>query len=177
MGVECWLKFHTGKQISSSLGSVWTNIPRQWHVPTASKISPRVCRKKLQHNNGYSQCEFHIIFVFHFSTVFFPNDLNLFKSSATESSVGGFAWLIGGALCFFGCFPCACIPCCVDDCMVGSILSLSLRGFFCTLRKKLNNQCFDWIINWFQSIWLITHQDFTHSCPSCKRMIGTYKRL
>merc|ERR1711934_535239 len=57
-------------------------------------------------------------------------------TTTTESSVGCFAWLIGGALCFFGCFPCACIPCCVDDCM-----------------------------------------DFTHSCPSYKRMIGTYKRL
>merc|ERR1712112_573636 len=57
-------------------------------------------------------------------------------TTTTSTSVGGFAWVAGGVLCLFGCWPCACIPCCVDDCL-----------------------------------------DFNHNCPSCNRVLGTYRRL
>merc|ERR1712112_114991 len=57
-------------------------------------------------------------------------------TTTTSTSVGGCAWVTGGVLCLFGCWPCACIPCCVDDCL-----------------------------------------DFNHNCPSCNRVLGTYRRL
>ena len=31
----------------------------------------------------------------------------------TEMGVG--TWAAAGALCFFGCWPCVCVPCCIDD--------------------------------------------------------------
>ena len=36
--------------------------------------------------------------------------------SAISLQVGTGAWVVALGLCFFGFFPCMCVPCCVDDC-------------------------------------------------------------
>jgi len=35
--------------------------------------------------------------------------------TSIRSEPGPMAWIIGGVLCFFGFWCCACIPCCIDD--------------------------------------------------------------
>jgi len=36
-------------------------------------------------------------------------------TTKTQSEPSVVAWIVGGLLCVFGCWPCACIPCCVDS--------------------------------------------------------------
>jgi lipopolysaccharide-induced tumor necrosis factor-alpha factor len=35
--------------------------------------------------------------------------------TSIRSEPGPMAWIVGGILCFFGFWCCACIPCCIDD--------------------------------------------------------------
>lgn len=37
-------------------------------------------------------------------------------SSVVTYDIGQGTWLLGLILCCFGCVPCACVPCCLDDC-------------------------------------------------------------
>ena len=36
-------------------------------------------------------------------------------TTITQPKMGLLAWLVTGGLCIIGLWPCACIPCCVDD--------------------------------------------------------------
>merc|ERR1719334_2713833 len=57
-------------------------------------------------------------------------------TTITQPQMGLLAWLVAGVLCITCLWPCAFIPCCIDDL-----------------------------------------KDVTHQCPSCKAILGVYKKI
>ncbi|XP_074660641.1 lipopolysaccharide-induced tumor necrosis factor-alpha factor-like isoform X2 [Tubulanus polymorphus] len=56
----------------------------------------------------------HVPFGPHPTTIKCPNCLATVTTTVTYTP-GALTWILSGLLCLFGCWPCVCIPCCVDS--------------------------------------------------------------